>query len=258
MVKTTRRTILSVCLGALILGAFGSVRPIAAAEDTIVFGTDPTYRPLAFYDEQQNLVGFDIDLAKAMAEKLGMKLKIEPMAFDGLIPALQTGRIDVEPEMAVREKRKEQVDFTTPFFSQTNTSVVRADQKDFNPKGPEDLKGKKIGVTSGTAADLMVSEYANVEITRYNTTPDSFSDLALGRIDLVVVDSLTAGYSVKNTYPDKLRVSNVALTDRIDIAAAVRKGNTELLNRLNEAIEKMKADGTLDSIVKKWFGDIPY
>src|SRR5689334_7370587 len=88
-----------------------------AEEEVLIFGTDPTYRPLAFYDENNTLVGFDIDLAEAMAKQLNIKFKIEAMAFDGLIPALQTGRIHVEPEMAVREKRKTQVDFTTPFFS---------------------------------------------------------------------------------------------------------------------------------------------
>jgi ABC-type amino acid transport substrate-binding protein len=255
----TRRTVVTALVGLTALGLLGAAsNRTAAAEGTIVFGTDPTYRPLAFYDENQNLVGFDIDLAEAMAERLGMELEIETMAFDGLIPALQTGRIDVEPEMAVRAARQEQVDFTTPFFSQTNTSVLRADDTEFNPQTANDLKGRHLGVTSGTAADLMVSEYPDVDITRYNTTPDSFRDLALGRVDVVVVDSLTAGYTVKHTFPDQLRVSDVALTDRIDIAAAVRKGNTDLLNRLNAAIEEMKRDGTLDQIVNKWFGDISY
>ncbi len=257
MKNTTRRTVLSALAGVIAAGFVG-VSSSQAVEGTIVFGTDPTYRPLAFYDENQNLVGFDIDLAEAMAKHLDMELKIEAMAFDGLIPALQTGRIDVEPEMAVREKRKEQVDFTVPFFSQTNTSVLRKDDANFNPQKAEDLKGKKVGVTSGTAADLMVSEYPDVEITRYNTTPDSFRDLTLGRIDVVIVDSLTAGYTVKHTFPDDLRVSNAALTDRIDIAAAVRKGNAELLERLNAAIGEMQSDGTLDAIVKKWFGDISF
>src|SRR5690606_19435979 len=137
MVKSTRRTAVTALAGFIALSLIGGAR-VGAAQGTIVFGTDPTYRPLAFYDENQNLVGFDIDLAKAMAERLGMELKIETMAFDGLIPALQAGRIDVEPEMAVREERKKQVDFTTPFFSQTNTSVLRAEDVGFNPQTAED------------------------------------------------------------------------------------------------------------------------
>jgi ABC-type amino acid transport substrate-binding protein len=256
MSAINRRGVLSF-LALVSASCLFSASPGQADDGTLIFGTDPTYRPLAFYDENNVLVGFDVDLAEAIAKQLGVAFKIEAMAFDGLSPALQTGRIHVEPEMAVREKRKAQVDFTTPFFSQTNTSVVRKDS-DLDPKASDDLKGKKVGVTSGTAADLMVSEYPGVEITRYNTTPDSFRDLVLGRIDVVVVDSLTAGYSVKHTFPDKLRVSKSALTDRIDIAAAVKKGNGDLLARLNTAIEGMKSDGTLDAIVKKWFGDITY
>lgn len=251
--------VLGIFMALLVGGAavLGVSRAVAAEE--VVFCTDPTYRPLAFYDEDQNLVGFDIDLSKAMAEHMSVDLAIDTMAFDGLIPALQAGRCDIEPEMSVREKRKEQVDFSIPFFSQSDVVVVPIDEEGFDPKTPADLKGKKVGVTSGTAADLIASQYPGVDIVRYNTTPDSFRDLVLARIDAVSVDSLTAGYLVKHTYPDKLRVSSQPLSDRrVDIASAVKKGNTDLLNRLNKAVEAMKADGSLDAIVKKWFGDIDY
>ncbi|MGV6874970.1 ABC transporter substrate-binding protein [Pseudochelatococcus sp. B33] len=228
------------------------------AQETIIFGTDPSYRPLAFYDDSNRLVGFDIDLAEAMAEKIGVEARIETMSFDGLIPALQSGRIHVEPEMAIRPQRREQVDFSNTLLTQTNALVVRADRQDFNPSAPEELAGERIGVSAGTSTEILLSQTPGLNIARFNTVADAFHDLILGRLDVVAVDSLTAGYYVQHTYSDKLRVSSASLAGRVEIGAAVRKGNTELLDRLNKAIEEMKADGTLDRIVKKWFGDIPY
>jgi len=236
----------------------GLMPATSKAQDTIVFGTDPTYRPLAFMDENNKLVGFDIDIAHALAERMGAKAKIETMSFDGLIPALQSKRIDVEPEMAIRPQRREQVDFSTPFFSQSNTVVMAIDRTDFNPTAPEQLKGQKIGLAIGTGSDILLSKVPDLNITRYNTVPDAFRDLVLKRIDVVAIDSLTAGYQVKNLFPTQLRVSKASLSGKVEIGSAVRKGNTELLDRLNKAVEKMKADGSLDAIIKKWFGDIAY
>ncbi len=251
----------ALAISALMLALFGAslgTTPTRSADDVLVFGVDPTYRPLAFYDENKNLVGFDIDLANAMAERMGTKAKFETMSFDGLIPALQAKRIDIEAELSVRPQRKEQVDFSTPFFSQNLTPVVPIDRNDFNPKTLDELKGEKIGVTAGTSADIALANVPGLKVTRYNTTTDAFRDLILKRVDVVVVDSLTAGYQVKHTFPTELRTGRSGLASRTEIASALRKGNTELLARVNKAIETMKADGSLDAIVKKWFGDIEY
>jgi ABC-type amino acid transport substrate-binding protein len=259
MKMLSRRNALAIAtLIPALLGASLCVTPTRSAEDVLVFGVDPTYRPLAFYDENKNLVGFDIDLANAMAQRMGAKAKFETMSFDGLIPALQAKRIDIEAELSVRPQRKEQVDFSTPFFSQNLTPVMRIDRKDFDPKSLEELKGEKIGVTAGTSADLALANVAGLNIARYNTTTDAFRDLILKRVDVVVVDSLTAGYQVKHTFPTELRAGRTGLASRTEIASAIRKGNTELLERVNKAIAAMKADGALDAIIKKWFGEIEY
>ena len=239
----------------LIVAILGLAR--AAAAEDIIFGEDPVYRPNAYYDDNKQLVGFDIDLANAMAERMGAKAKFETMAFEGIIPAIQAGRIDAYPQLSIRPARREQVDFSIPFFSQTVVVVLPKEPPNVNPT-MDDLKGKSVGVLSGTSSDLLMSKQAGINLTRYNTSPDAFRDLLLKRIDFVVADSLTAGYQVKNTYPDKLRVSKTALTDRTEIGAAVRKGRADFLTRLNKAIDTMKADGSLDAIVKKWFGDVQY
>jgi ABC-type amino acid transport substrate-binding protein len=258
MIRALWKTLMMSLLAFALSGVAPSLSGAQGSEEVLVIGVDPTYRPLAFYDENRNLVGFDVDLGKAIAERLGAKPKFETMSFEGLIPALQAKRIDIEPELSIRPQRKEQVDFSTPFFSQNIVPVTRIERKDFNPTSFDELKGEKIGVTAGTSSDLALANTQGLNITRYNTTADAFRDLVLKRIDVVVVDSLTAGYQVKHTFPNDLRAAGTGLGPRTEIGTAVRKGNTELLERVNKAIASMKADGTLEAIIKKWFGDITY
>jgi ABC-type amino acid transport substrate-binding protein len=213
--------------------------------------TDPTYRPLAFM-QNGKLVGFDVEISYSLAKHMKVKLKMMPMAFDGIIPAINSGKVDTEPEMAITAKRAKVVDYTIPYFSQTNTTVLRANDGR-NPTIAA-LKGMKVGVTAGTSAAALC-EANGITPTQYNTTPDSFQDLILGRIDAVVIDSITAGYSVRHTYPSKLRVSKNPLTGRIGIGGIVKKGNKPLLREMNQAIRQMKRDGSLKRIIKKWFGD---
>ncbi len=223
---------------------------------TLKVGTDPTYQPLAFYDKDHKVIGFDVDIADSLAQHMNAKLSWSPMSFDGLIPALNAGQVDILTEFAVTAKRQAVVDFTDPFFAQTNTTVVSATRTDLNPS-ITDLKSLKVGVTSGTSAASLLDAVKGLNVTQYNTTPDSFNDLALGRIDAVVIDSISAGYLVSHNYPGKLRVSSQSLTGSIPIATVVKKGNSDLKAKLNKAIAAMKSDGSVAKITAKWFGKSP-
>jgi ABC-type amino acid transport substrate-binding protein len=246
-----------IVVAAMALGACGSTASSGSSTQiTLKAGTDPTYQPLAFYDKDHNLVGFDVDIAESLVQHMNAKLSWSPMSFDGLIPALNASQIDFEPEIAVTAKRQAVVDFTDPIFAQTNTTVVSATRTDLNPS-ITDLKSLKVGVTSGTSAASLLDSIKGLNVTPYNTTPDSFNDLTLGRIDAVVIDSISAGYLVSHVYQGKLRVSSQSLTGSIPIATAVRKGNSDLTAKLNKAIAAMKSDGSLAKITAKWFGKNP-
>jgi ABC-type amino acid transport substrate-binding protein len=221
-------------------------------------GVDATFRPFAFYDKSKTLVGFDVDLSKALAAHMKMKLDLQPTAWDGIIPALDAKKIDAVPDMSITEERKQQVLFTNPVIQQGITTVVKADRADFNP-GRDNLSGVKVGVQVNTAAAATVHKIKGAKVTEYNTAEDAYSDLMLGRVDTVAIESTNAGYSVEHIYPGKLRVTNQELsTEKVDVAAALRKDDTAMQGKINTALDAMRQDGTLDKVVKKWFGGIQY
>jgi ABC-type amino acid transport substrate-binding protein len=232
----------------------------SASAETVTWkvGADPTFRPFAFYDKSKTLVGFDVDLSQALADHMKMKLDLQPTAWDGIIPALDAKKIDAVPDMSITEERKQQVLFTNPVIEQGITTVVKADRTDFNP-GPDNLDGVKVGVQVNTAAASTVHKIKGAKVTEYNTAEDAYNDLMLGRVDAVAIESTNAGYSVEHIYPGKLRVTNQELaTEKVGVAAALRKDDTAMQGKINTALDAMRQDGTLDKVVKKWFGDIKY
>lgn len=235
---------------AIILGT----APALAAE-TLKVGTDPDYKPISFADASGTLVGVDPDFAAALAKHLGMSVAVEGVAWDGIVPALQGGKIDAITNLVVTDKRKEVVAFSTPYLTQTITTVVRADKPDLAPK-PADLAAMKVGVMVNTSAADVVAKIPGVSATSYNTVADEYADLLLGRIDVVAIESLNGAYTVKAVYPGKLRITNVPLSpDRKEIAVALRKSDTNLMVRVDKAIAAMRSDGSLAAIASKWFGD---
>ncbi len=219
-------------------------------------GADPDFRPITFADKAGKLIGYDVDFATELAKRLGVPLQYQGVAWDGIIPALTGGKIDAITNMVITDKRKEVVAFSRPYMEQTITTVVRTDKPSFNP-GRADLAKLRVGVQVNTSAAAAVEKIGGIKPTTYNTVADEFNDLVLGRLDVVVMESLGAGYTTKELYKGKLRVTGQKLTDEPAlIGAALRKQDTALLAAVNDTIEAMIKDGTLDKINKKWFGDI--
>jgi ABC-type amino acid transport substrate-binding protein len=219
-------------------------------------GADPDFRPITFADKSGKLIGYDVDFATELASRLGIPLDYQGVAWDGIIPALTGGKIDSITDMVITDKRKEVVAFSQPYMEQTITTVVRADKPGFNP-GRNDLAALKVGVQVNTSAAGALEKIPGVKPTTYNTVADEFNDLVLGRIDVVAMESLGAGYTTKELYKGKLRVTGQKLTDEPAlIGAAFRKEDTALVDAANEVIRAMIKDGALERINKKWFGDI--
>jgi len=224
-------------------------------ERTLRVGADSDYRPISYPDPSGKMIGFDVDFATALASHMGVKLQYEGMAWDGIIPALQSKKIDAVTDLVATDKRKEVVAFSNPYLVQTITTVVRADKPELSP-GPEELAKLRVGVMVSTAAATALEKMPGVKPTTYNTVADEYSDLLLGRIDVVVIESINGAYVASATYPGKLRVTGRALSDdKSLVAVAVRKDDTALLNEVNAAIAKMRSDGSLKATVMKWFGD---
>ncbi|HXX38067.1 MAG TPA: ABC transporter substrate-binding protein [bacterium] len=218
-------------------------------------GADPSYRPISYTDKSGKMIGYDVDFATALAKRLGVPLHYEGVAWDGIIPALQSHKIDTITDMVITPEREKVVAFSEPYLQQGVTTVVRTNYPG-NP-GKSDLAKLRVGVMVNTSAADAVGHIPGVKPVTYNTVPDEYNDLILGRIDVVAVEGINAGYSAKAIYPGKLRVTGKELVDKPElIGAAFRKDDTALVTAANAAIRAMITDGTLQQINRKWFGNI--
>ena len=216
--------------------------------EPIIMGTNAEFAPFE-YREGSEIVGFDIDISKKIAEKLGQELKIEDMEFGGLLAALDSGKIHfVAAGMTKDEEREKQVDFSNPYFVSNQLITVQAD--DTSITSGEDLIGKKIGVQLGTTGESVSRDIEGAEVVSFDKGAMALVDLAQGKLDAVVLDAEpTKNYTKGN---EDLKVLEEQLTEE-EYSIAVPKGEQELLDAINETLEEMKASGEYDELVKKYF-----
>ncbi len=211
------------------------------------------YRPFEYHDEKTNkVVGYDIDVAEAIAKKIGVPLEIQEMQFTGLIPSLQNGQADfVIAAMYITPQRKEIVDFAEPYMDTGMIVVVRKD--DTAIKGPNDLNGKTVGVKAGATSEKVVQEMnekgAKITIKSYKETVDHNLDLQNGRLDAAVNDLLNQ-LEYNKTNP-ALKVVGDPFT-KAQLGIAVKKGDKELLDLINTVLKELKTSGEADKLYKKW------
>lgn len=224
----------------------------AAAEKTestggkIVMVTNAEFPPYE-YHENDTIVGIDADIARAVAEQMGMELEIQDMAFDSLIPAIQSGKADFAAAgMTVNEDRLKNVDFTDTYAQAAQVIIVT---KDSPIASPDDLTGKKIGVQTGTTGDIYADDVENAEVQRFNKGMEAVMALNQGKIDAVIIDREPAKVFVKEN--EGLKILDEAFTEE-EYAIAVKKGNDELKEKINDALANLKESGKLDEIVAKY------
>lgn len=227
-----------------------------AVERVLRVGTSPDFPPFEYVDEKGNIVGFDIDLIKLLAEKMGYsRVEIISMDFGALIPALREGKIDVIASgMTITEERMKVVDFTDPYWEADQAIVVRRDSS-FKPKTLEELNGRSVGVQTGTTGAGYVKNYAKehnltINVKEYPSFVLAVQDLVNGRIDAVVVDSPVASMFEKQ-YP--VTVSGIIKTGE-QYGFAVRKGDRALLEALNNALRQVKNSPEWSMLLQKYFG----
>ena len=218
------------------------------SKGTLTMATNATFQPYEYYDGDK-IVGIDVDIAQAIADELGMELEIEDIAFDSIIPEIVSGKADMAlAGMTVTEDRKASVDFSDTYATASQMIIVKEDSE---IAGPDDLKGVTVGVQLGTTGDIYVSdlEADGTTVERYNKGFEAVQALSQGKIDAVVIDGEPAKTFVSET--EGLKILDEAFTVE-EYAIAVKKGNTELLDKVNGALETLKDNGTLDEIVAKY------
>ena len=214
--------------------------------DTLVMATNAEFPPYEYY-EGDEVVGIDAEIAQAIAEELGMTLKIEDMAFDSIIPAVTSGKADFGAAgMTVTEDRKKNVDFTDTYATATQVIIVKEDS---DIAGPYDLVGKKIGVQLGTTGDIYAGDIEDAEVEQYNKGFEAVQALTQGKIDAVVIDGEPAKEFVAQA--EGLKILDEAFTEE-EYAIAVAKGNDDLREKINDALAKLKESGKIDEIVAKY------
>ena len=218
----------------------------SAAGGKLVMVTNAEFPPYEYHDNN-DIVGIDADIAKAIADKMGMELEIQDMAFDSLIPAVQSGKADFTAAgMTVNEDRKKNVDFTDTYAQAAQVIIVKDGSE---IKAPADLDGKKIGVQTGTTGDIYAGDIKDGNIQRFNKGMEAVMALSQGKVDAVVIDREPAKVFVKENAG--LKILDEAFTEE-EYAIAVKKGNTELLEKMNAAIKELKDSGELQKIVDKY------
>ena len=214
-------------------------------DNKLVMVTEAGFAPYEYRDSS-GIVGVDVDIAKEIAKAMGKELEIKDVAFDSLINELNSGKADFAAAgMSISEERKKEVDFSIEYVSSKQVIVVR---KGYNSiKSVNDLKNKTITVQLGSVADSYVSkEFKDAKIVRQKKFLSAAEDVKASKADCIVMDELPAKELVKNN--SELTILNIELfTDKY--AIAVKKGNTELLNKINEVLERLIEEGKIEEFV---------
>ena len=219
-----------------------------AQEGKLVMVTNAEFPPYE-YHEGDEIVGIDAEIAAAIADELGLELVIEDIAFDSIIPELVSGKADFAMAgMTVTEERKQSVDFSNTYAQASQKVIV---QEGSEIATPDDLAGKIVGVQLGTTGDLYVTdlEAEGTTVERFSKGFEAVQALSQGKVDAVVIDEQPAEVFVSQT--EGLTILADSFTDE-EYAVAVKKGNTALLNAINDALATLDDAGELDAIVAKY------
>lgn len=217
----------------------------------LVMGTNAEFPPFESRGGPggAEVVGFDVEIARAIADKLGLPLRIEDMKFDSLLPALGAGKVDmVLAGMTITEDRARNVDFSVPYYKATQVVLMRQGQP--TPESKDDLKNSRIAVQLGTTGDGMAMQIAGqANVRQFTSAMDAVVELLNGKVDYMIIDEQPAiQFQKKNP---GLALVELDFEDEF-YGVAVKKGNSELLAQINEALAEIVADGRYDEFIDKW------
>jgi len=226
--------------------------PGTGGDETLVMATSADYPPYEFIDTtsgQQEIQGFDVDIANYITSELGYGLEITNIDFNGLIPALQANRADfVMAGMTPTEERKQNVDFSQIYYEARNTIVAPSGS---NLTDTANLSGLQVGVQLGTIQEKAANEIEGANVVPLNRINEIVQELKAGRIDAAIIEDTVAKGYVENN-PD-LEFNTIPNTEEAGSAVAFPKGS-ELVGEFDRVISEMKENGELENLVEKWFG----
>ena len=219
------------------------------ASTKYIIATDATWPPFEYVNDQNQIVGFDIDLMNAIAKSAGIEIEYQNVAFDPLLAGMAQGTYDAAiSSITITEDRSKSMLFSNPYYvagqmivtKKSNTSITNADS----------LQGKTLGAQLGTTGETLANGVKSATVKTYNQIGLAIQDLLNGQIDAVICDTPIAN-SYANKNASTLKIVGDALTTE-NYGIAVAKGKTELLAKINQGLAAVKAAGTIDTLVTKW------
>lgn len=245
-------------LGLLVIMAIAIIAGCSSSggnDGKLVIGIDDKFAPMGFRDDNNEIVGFDIDYAKAAAEKMGKVVTFLPIDWSAKESELNSGRIDmIWNGYTITDERKEKVLFTKPYLENSQVVVVLADSALSTLK---DLAGKEVGLQSlSSAADALDANPIKAELKGVSEFTDNvlaLTDLKSGRLDGVVIDEVVARYYIAKE-PETYKLMDESLAPE-QYGIGIKKGNEDLLTELQKALDALSSDGTAAEISTKWFGE---
>ena len=235
---------------SLLLALLLCVAPAFAEEDnTFTIATNAEFAPWEMVGEGGEYVGIDMDLARLIAEELGMELVIENVDFNSVVNMVVTGKADAAiAGLTITPEREEEVLFSIPYATAVQSVIVREGYEEIATL--DDLVGKIVGVQMSTTGDLFVSEMEGVEVRQYSSGTNAAMDLAAGRVDAVMIDSAPAASIVSNI--EGLVILEGIEMDEESYSITFAKDNTELCEQVNAILEKLIEDGTVEELYLKY------
>lgn len=225
----------------------------SAFADTVRMGTNAQFPPFEFIGDDGKPTGFDVEIAQIIAADLGKELEIEDIYFDGLLTALETGSVDfIIAAMTITPEREAMVSFSEPYFDAAQAVVVLEGYEGI--KTVEDIADKKVAVQDGTTGFFMASDALGVDasnIAAFKASTDTVMELQAGGADCIIIDNAVAQNFLASF--EGLTIVEGLEMETENYGIAMKKDNEELLASINATLEKIKADGTYDALIAKYF-----
>lgn len=253
-------------IGTMILGIVGCGNGTKGDEssstidkDTLIVGMDDSFAPMGFRDESGEITGFDVDLAKEVVKRIGKEVIFQPIDWSMKETELNSNNIDfIWNGYTITDKRKEKLDFSEPYLNNRQVIVTLSNS---DIKSKSDLKGKKVGAQNESSAVVAMEKEAELyasfdggNAVTYEDNNQALMDLESGRIDAVVADEILVRYYIKLKGEDKFKVLDEDY-GKEQYGIGIRKGDSKTVEAVNNALNKIKEDGTMKEISEKWFGE---
>ncbi|WP_330167459.1 transporter substrate-binding domain-containing protein [Bartonella grahamii] len=240
--------------GALIISA--TLFTLSANSQTLKIASDASYPPFSYIDSNNKLQGFDIDISYALCKKMNVECTIVTQDFEGMIPGLLAKKYDaIVSSLSPTKERLQKIDFTDSYYN-TVLAVIVTKNSGIKEISTQAFRGKNLGVQSNTtqaayAEDHYASEGVNIKL--YPTAIEVNRDLLSHRLDIIIFDKLKALNWLENEGKDCCKLLGTLEETKFPIAIALRQNNNDLKNSFNKAIEEIRADGTYEKIMRKYF-----